>query len=114
LALLLASVIGVHSHAFTHSHQATGHAQHAHAGDSNAALPAPVSHQHSHDHGSPGSGHDHSTCLDLVCHGGIAILAGDTSVAAFARESFRLEAARILYSTAPGCLDRPPRPSFHA
>ena len=115
VALLLASVIGAYGHAAAHGDHGVHQAHHGDAGDQGAeATLLDLALQHTHGEESPGSGHDHGMCLDMACHGGVAILGDTCGVAVPDSETYVLEPAHFLRSTAPACLDRPPRSSFHA
>src|SRR5262245_37093185 len=82
LALVVASVVGAAAHGGACAHHAP-HYHHSHAGDdadhdashsgSQAHVKSgPVSHA---DSGTGESHVQHQTCMDFVCHGGIAVLA---------------------------------------
>ena len=110
LVLIVASVIGVRSHAGHNEHHLSGgssidfplaHAAGGLAEDQVLVADAEL---------GGAAGHDHSTCTDMVCHGGFAILAVASGVASFDRQ-----AVCWLWSDQTACrastltLDRPPK-----
>ena len=117
LALIVASVLGVRSHA--------GHNEHHHRTASTIdvliAHPAKLAAELVPDltteqvsaadveHGDT-TRHDHGTCNDMVCHGGFAVLAAISTLV-----HFELQPMRWLWSDQSGgrasslTLDRPPK-----
>lgn len=115
MALMLASVIGAHGHAFAHS-PGSGHG-HRHSGlveqvsqveqtfqiapDILTAVDA--DHQNTNDK-------SHSGCTDFICHGGLAILASGLVALTFAQRVENLPwTSQVACRRGVFSLDRPPK-----
>lgn len=118
LTLVLASVVGTHTHAREHG----SGAEHGHiqkqllpAGDlagSTADLASTMTVRVDGDrHSAP----DHSSCADFVCHGGIAILTNGG--AALIRDQKHVQFTsvfQVIFRSSVFSLDRPPKANFLA
>jgi hypothetical protein len=108
--LILSSMIGAHAHA---AHDARYHDHSAHVMLDNAPDPTANT---ADDHMSDGArtGAEHTSCADLHCHGGFAILSGQADRQYRETRSVAMIPRDVSSS---GCrqssLDRPPRLSVH-
>jgi hypothetical protein len=118
LVLAVSSIIGAGCHAGVHHHQAGSHhhkiaasenspkADHlaTHSGDERALFGAG-------DANVPEPAHQHSGCMDFICHGGLAVLASATSwiVAGWPEKAVLPRDMQALVSVSPARLDRPPK-----
>lgn len=108
LVLIVASVIGMQSHA--------GHNEHHHPGAPAAdiriahvaELAADQAPTADGEYGST-TGDNHGTCNDMVCHGGFAVLTVASDVAPFRQAMCCLWADQTGRHTATLSLDRPPK-----
>lgn len=91
----------------SHVHNAGVVSASAHVETLTASLPG-SQHQHQHQHAPAGTQHD-GMCLDLVCHGGVAVLPTGDVVATLALSIVVGHAPEPdVRSVDPAPLDRPP------
>jgi hypothetical protein len=130
LALVLASLLGSAAHACETSHHgqhrhqshAEQHAHHhaaaanAHPGHGTDSVVAahgkPNATTSALDHPEPGGpDRQHSCCMDFICHGCIAIVAGDNGAQLVTWQEARILPwdGQALASVSPARLDRPPK-----
>jgi hypothetical protein len=130
LALVLASLLGSAAHAcetshhgqhrhqshveqHTHHHGVAANAHSDHATDAVvAAHDKPSATAAASDlPGSNGPDRSHTCCMDFICHGCIAIIAGDTGSQFVTWQEARVLPwdAQALASISPSRLDRPPK-----
>jgi hypothetical protein len=108
LVLILASAVGVFSHAAGHAHNSPLHMWHTESVET-ASVDTESGPDHLGDREKGEKGQPHSTCCDTICHGGQAVLASALALplpvagASFSRPS------ASLHSEPPGYLERPPR-----
>jgi hypothetical protein len=110
LALVVASIVGAAAHAGGHHH----HLDDAHHGAMAVPDGSPAADRHSGD--APEPAHQHSGCLDFVCHGGLALLTAAIpwTVAAWPDRAVFPWDFESLASVSPARLDRPPKPLVSA
>jgi len=112
LALVFASVMGAYGHAAGHSHHSSPGVAHTQGVDqlppSADTRAAHADCDHSHNRADTGS--SHADCLDIICHGGYAILGATCIVPLLARALPFIVQIASLIGTQPGSLERPPRP----
>jgi hypothetical protein len=96
-----------------HHHEAAAKTHSDHGTDRVAAAPDKASGAASAlDHPEPGgSDRSHTCCMDFICHGGIAIIAGDTGAQFVTWHEARVLPwdGQALASVSPARLDRPPK-----
>lgn len=104
-ALVIGNVIGGAAHAL---HRVGVHEQHGHAATVSAAVPG----ESSPDRGVPGNGaagNHEALCLDVLCHGGLAVVPAVDAVAVSKQVVSRDEPLDVGGTgTTPVPLDRPP------
>jgi len=131
LALVLASLLGSAAHACETSHHGQ-HRHQSHAGQQHAHHHGAAAKGHS-DHGTDrvvaapdkasgaasaldhpepgGSDRSHTCCMDFICHGCIAVIAGDAGAQLVTWHEARVLPwdGQALASVSPARLDRPPK-----
>jgi hypothetical protein len=131
LALVLASLLGSAAHACETSHHGQ-HRHQSHAGGQHAHHHGAATNAHSDhgtdsvvathgkpdatasalDHPEPGGpDRQHACCMDFICHGCIAIIAGDSGAQLVTWQEARILPwdGQALASVSPARLDRPPK-----
>lgn len=107
LVLVLASTIGSYAHTAHGAHQ-HDHGVHALVGD----APTTVVADDGHANVAPNTGAEHTSCGDLLCHGGFAILTGQVERHhLYQRSGAVIPRSDTRSGSGPSSLDRPPRHS---
>lgn len=109
LVLVLSSMIGAHAHAM---HDAHHHEHGVHLLVDGVPEPS-VSAADDEAKDNPNPGAKHTSCADLLCHGGFAILSGQADRQYLERRSIALVPRNETSSgSRQSSLDRPPRLSI--